>query len=478
MSDPKRDGPHAQEIVRQAAEAAHAFLGGLDQDPGAPPGRDEAAEAFGGDPLPEHGPGGAAAIEERVRMGIPAATRSAGPRFFHFVTGGATPAALAADWLTSTLDQNSFSWVSSPLGSRAELVATAWLKQLFELPSDWGTVLTSGATMANFTALAAARRWWASEHGRDVDGDGFHGLPELPVLTSGYVHASAVKALTMLGIGRNSIRRLAAVPVGRLDLAALQSELERLDGQPALVIATAGEVNAGDFDPIDRIADIVDGHRAWLHVDGAFGLFARVSTAARDLGAGIERVDSVIADGHKWLNVPYDCGFAFVRDAALMHDAFAATGAPYLPVGTDARPSYSDVGPEMSRRARSLAVWATLRAYGRDGYRDMVDRHIRLAQRVGEQVQADPDLELLAPVQLNVVCFRYHPRDVPADSLDDLNRRLGAAILADGRVYFGTTVYGERVAFRPAISNWRTTEADVDLIVAIVTELGEGLLGR
>jgi glutamate/tyrosine decarboxylase-like PLP-dependent enzyme len=206
------------------------------------------------------------------------------------------------------------------------------------------------------------------------------------------------------------------------------------------------------------------------------GTGSRVSSVAHDLGRGISRADSVIADGHKWLNVPYDCGFAFARDPALMHGAFAATGAPYLQVGTDARPSYGDRGPEMSRRARSLAVWATLKAYGRAGYQQMVDRHIRLAQRVGEQVAADPDLELLAPVRLNVVCFRYHPRGEPEDSLDDLNRRLGAAIVSDGRVYFGTTLYGDRVAFRPAISNWRTTESDVDLIVAVTKELGSELL--
>ena len=252
----------------------------------------------------------------------------------------------------------------------------------------------------------------------------------------------------------------------------MKTELDRLDGRPALVIATAGEVNAGDFDPVGEIAALADGRRAWLHVDGAFGLFARTSRLARELGDGIERADSVIADGHKWLNLPYDCGFAFVREAALLHGAFAASGAPYLPVGTEAHPSFGDYGPEMSRRARSVAVWATLKAYGRSGYEEMVDRHIRLAQRVGDQVRADPDLELLAPVRLNVICFRYRPRGASEEILDELNRRIGAAVLADGRVYFGTTVYGERVAFRPAISNWRTSEADVDLIVAVTKELG------
>ena len=174
--------------------------------------------------------------------------------------------------------------------------------------------------------------------------------------------------------------------------------------------------------------------------------------------------------------MPYDCGFAFVRDPELMHGTFALTGAPYLPVGSDERPSFGDHGPEASRRARALAVWATLRAYGREGYREMVERHLGLARRVGEQVEAAPDLELLAPVRLNVICFRYRPPGLDEADLDELNRRLGAAVLADGRVYFGTTVYEGRVAFRPAISNWRTTGADVDLIVEVTRELGARLL--
>jgi glutamate/tyrosine decarboxylase-like PLP-dependent enzyme len=477
MSDPQAELAAVPAILEGAADAAIAFVRELASDPAAPPQRDGAAETFARGPLPEDGSGAAAAIQELVEAGIPGATRSAGPRFFHFVTGGATPAALGADWLTSALDQNSFSWVSSPLGARAEQVAVSWLKELFALPSDWGGVLTTGATMANFTALAAARHWWAREHGVDVQDDGLTGLPAVPVFSSGYLHASAVKALTMLGIGRSRVRRLTRDSVGRLDLGALEDALERLHGAPALLIATAGEVNAGDFDPVPAMADLARHHHCWLHVDGAFGLFARTSSAAREHGEGIERADSAIADGHKWLNVPYECGFAFVRDPALMHAAFAASGA-YLPVGTQAHPSFSDYSPEMSRRARALAVWATLRAYGRAGYREMADRHIALAQRVGKQVKSDAELELLAPVRLNVVCFRYRPAGVPEDRLDELNRRLAEAIAADGRVFFGTTTYGEHVAFRPAISNWRTTEADVDQIVAVVKELGEPLARR
>lgn len=475
MADPLFAGD-PEPALRLAAAEAERFLASLNDAPAAIPGIDDAAAGFAVGELPAQGSGALDAIRELVERGLPGATRSAGPRFFHFVTGGATPAALAADWLASTIDQNAFSWISSPLGSRLERVTVGWLRDLFGLPGAWGGVLTTGATMANFTGLAAARRWWAARHGVDVDQQGWAGLPGMPVLTSGYVHSSAVKALTMLGVGRDSVRRFSAGGAGALDLKGLEQGLRQLGGQPAVLVATAGEVNAGDFDPVAAMAEIADRHGAWLHVDGAFGLFARVSSQARDLAAGIEDAHSVIADGHKWLNVPYDCGFAFVRDPSLLHGTFALTGAPYLPEGSEERPSFGDRGPEASRRARALAVWATLQAYGREGYRDMVDRHIRLARRVGAQVAAAADLELLAPVRLNVVCFRFRPPGQPESALDGLNSRLGAEILADGRVYFGTTLYGGRVAFRPAISNWRTTEEDVDLIVAATRELGARLL--
>ncbi|HVD02311.1 MAG TPA: aminotransferase class V-fold PLP-dependent enzyme [Candidatus Dormibacteraeota bacterium] len=473
MSDPLGDRARLGPLLRQVAEAAERYLAAIDSEP-VHSGRVEGAAAALQEPLPEVGLGSAAMLEKLITDGADAATRSAGPRFFHFVTGGSTPAALAADWFASALDQNAFSWVSSPLGSRLEKVTVGWLKDLFELPPDWGGVLTTGATTANFVGLASARRWWGLEHGMDIDSDGFAGLPPIPVLTSGYLHGSAVKALAMAGIGRASARRLVADSVGRLDMDAFRSALDELKGAPAIVIANAGEVNAGDFDPIEEMVEVAHRRNAWVHVDGAFGLFARVSTLARHLAVGVEGADSVIADGHKWLNVPYDCGFAFVRDPALMTGAFSITG-PYLPLGTDERPSFGDFGPEASRRARALAVWATLHAYGREGYREMVDRHISLARRVAMQVTAAPDFELLAPAPLNVVCFRYRPPGYPEDGLDDLNRRLGAVILEDGRVFFGTTFYQDVVAFRPAIANWRSTESDVDLIVSVARELGESL---
>jgi glutamate/tyrosine decarboxylase-like PLP-dependent enzyme len=463
------------DVLSLVAAEAHRYLESLDERPLLTAGSEAAARSLGG-PLPEEGEGALVALKELLETGIEGSVASSGPRMFHFVTGGVTPAALGADWLTSTLDQSGFAWVGSPLSAELERVSIAWLADLFRLPEGWGGVLTTGATMANFTALAAARRWWGERHGADVDADGLAGLPHVPVLSSGYVHATAYKALGMLGVGRSAVRVLARDDSGRLDVVALERELEELGGAPAIVIANAGEVNAGDFDPIDVAVDLAQRYGAWLHVDGAFGLFARVSPRTAELAAGIERADSVIADGHKWLNVPYDCGFAFVRNPAALAHTFVASAA-YLPGEDTARPNFGFMAPETSRRARSLAVWATLRAYGRSGYRELVERNLDHAQRVAKAVDEADDLERLAEVPLNIVPFRYRPPGFPEEELNELNNRLGEAVLADGRVFVGTTQYRGKVCFRPAFVNWRTRAEDVDKLVAVVRELGVGLAG-
>jgi glutamate/tyrosine decarboxylase-like PLP-dependent enzyme len=453
VADPILDRDALDDCLRLVAGEAAQYLAGVDEAPVRPIG---APNGIGG-PLPDEGAGSLAALRTLVEAAETGATRSAGPRFFHFVMGGGTPAALGADWLASALDQIAYNWVSSPLAMQLEQASVGWLKELFGLPPEWSGVLTTGATTANFTGLAAARRWWGLQHGVDVEEEGLAGLPPVPVYAVD-IHASAVKALAMLGIGRRRIETLEGRP----------------SRSPAILIATAGEVNAGGFDPIADMANLAAEHGAWLHVDGAFGLFAAVSPATRELVAGVERAHSVAVDGHKWLNVPYDCGAAFVHDPELHHGAFTTTAA-YLGREELDRPVFGNLGPEMSRRARAFAVWASLRAYGRSGYRAMVERHISLARRLAEQVDAEPELERLAEVQLNVVCFRYRPHGVAEEELDELNRRLGQAVLDDGRVYFGTTVHDGKVAFRPAIVNWRTRPEDVDLIVPITLELGASL---
>jgi glutamate/tyrosine decarboxylase-like PLP-dependent enzyme len=244
-----------------------------------------------------------------------------------------------------------------------------------------------------------------------------------------------------------------------------------------VLLATAGEPNAGEFDPLADLAGLAEEFGAWLHVDGAFGLFAALSPRTAHLTAGIERADTIAADAHKWLNVPYESGFALVREPDRLGPAFGMPGAAYLPGPDDPRGGYGLLGPESSRRARALPIWATLAAYGRAGYRALVERHCDLAAHLAATVDAAPDMERLAEVPLNVVCFRYRPTGLSEPELDDVNRRLGEALLDDGRVFAGTTVYGGRVALRPAISNWRTTSADLDLFVDVVRELGARAVG-
>ena len=469
MSDPLDHQGEMTEALELAAKEARAYLARLGSERVLPAGAEAALEGWGGS-LPEDGDGAPAAIAELARVAGEAATRSSGPRFFHFVMGGGTPAALAADWLASTYDQVAFAWASSPFASHLEGVATRWLRELFELPDEMTGVLVSGATMANFTGLAAARRAYGERRGVDVDESGMAALPAPVVLASGYVHPSALQAVGMLGIGRANVRRLAADGAGRLDAVALERELEAAGRGNAIVIASAGEVNTGDFDPVARMAELAGEHDAWLHVDGAFGLFARLAPEARELTEGVELADSIAADAHKWLNVPYDCGFAFVREGDRLPGTFNV-GAPYLPAPDDPRPNPGFLTPENSRRARALAVWATLRAYGRTGHREMVERHLRLARLLAERIESEPSFELLAPVRLSIVCFRARPSSVPEADLDELNRRLGEALLRDGRFYAGTTTYDGRVAFRPAIVNWQTTEEHIEEFVTVLAEL-------
>jgi glutamate/tyrosine decarboxylase-like PLP-dependent enzyme len=460
-------------LIDLVSREASAYLESLDTLPVRSPRSEDAARHFDA-PFPDIGAGASKALQELIQGGMDAALSSSGPRCFHFVMGGSTPAAMGADWLATLIDQVAYAWVSSPLAVKLEIVSLEWLKDLLALPAGWGGVMTTGATMANFVGLSAARQWWGHRHGVDVAQQGLNGLPRVPVFSSGYVHASAVKVLGMLGIGRSAVQTLSRDSAGRLDVAGLEQALRQLDGAPAILIGNAGEVNAGDFDPIATLADLAEEHGVWLHVDGAFGLFARVTPQTEHLTRGVDRAHSVTVDGHKWLNVPYDCGFAYVSDPKLLAQAFAYTAA-YLPGPDDPHPNMGAIGPESSRRARSLSVWSTLRAYGRHGYRALIERHLALAQHMARLVDEAPELERLADVPLNIVCFRFNPGNQSEADLDRLNERLGQSLLEDGRVYVGTTDFEGKVALRPAIANWRTREEDIDMFISVVRELAANL---
>ena len=475
MADPLDELDETMPALRQVLDAAGPYLDSLPtrlvHDRAALPMLAEL-----GGPLPQQGLGTQEAVQTLLRVGTATATASAGPRFYHFVIGGSTPAALAADWAVSLLDQNAYARASSWFADTAETTVLEWLRELLGLPVGWGGTLTASATFGNVTGLATATHWWGERHGVDIRSQGLAGLPRMPVLGGGYVHPSARKALQLLGHGRDTVQVFARDDVGRADLTALRQALSALDGAPAVLVATAGEVNAGEFDPIADYADLAEEFGAWLHIDGAFGIFAALTETTAHLTAGIDRADSIAADAHKWLNVPYESGFCLVRDPARLSAAFGMPGAAYLPGPDDPRGGHGLTGPESSRRARALPLWASLYAYGRDGFAAMVRRHCDLAQHLANTVDAAPDLERLADVPLNVVCFRYHPAGLAEAELDDLNRRLADALLDDGRVFAGGTVYNGHAALRPAISNWRTTAADLDYLVAVVRELGARLV--
>ncbi len=461
-------------VLRAALEASLEVQRGLDV------ARVSAeAEAPALAPLPESGVGAARALAELVRRAEGRAVASAGPRYFHYVVGGVTGATLAADWFASALDQVASSATGSPLAVDVEEAATRWLAELFDLdPDAWTGVCTTGATTASLVGLGAARQWWGERHGVDVAEAGLAGLPRPVVLTSGFVHASVIKCLAMLGIGRACCERLSLDNRGTLDVEALERRLASMDGQPAIVVATAGEVNSGRFDPLGAVADLCERYGAWLHVDAAFGLFARVAPGVADLADGIERADSIAADAHKWLNVPYDSGFALVRQRSLLAKTFRMVAA-YLPPSTgDGVPPRvpANLGPECSRRARALPIFAALLSEGRAGIRAMVEGHLDLAEHLRGLVAAAPDLELVDDTRLNVVPFRFAPAGVRRRDLDALNRALGERILEDGRVFVGTTRYRSVVCLRPAIANWRTRMEDVEQLVGVARALGAEVL--
>ena len=425
-----------------------------------------------GGPLPRAGRGGPAVMETLLALADRSSTRSTSTRFFHLVIGGVTPTALAADWMTSALDQNPGMWLASPLGTEIEVVAKQWLLELLDLPAQWEGTLTSGATMANFTCLAAARQWAGGD--RDVAADGLDCLPS--VLASPNVHASVLKALSMLGLGRNQVVRLASAPDGRLDLSDLAGRLREQFDRPVIVLATAGEPNTAAFDPIDEMATLVAQHQAWLHVDGAFGVFARAARRSAHLAAGLDRADSVAFDVHKWLNVPYDSGAAFVARSGLLEQVFGGTPAGYFRDNPAGRPNLSMTGPEMSRRARGFTLWASLAAMGRSGIADMVNRHISTARHFTDLVKEHDDFELLEEPELNIVCCRYRPAGRTEEQLDDLNAALAEELFRDGRVYVGTTRYRDKIAFRPAFINWRTSEHDADFLMTTMVDVAARLL--
>ena len=454
--------PIFREPLRTAYQHSLAYLDRLDSLPVAPTASLDELRGLLRKALTNEGLPPEQVIDELVRDVEGGIVTSACGRFFGWVVGGALPAALAADWLTATWDQNAGLYAAGPAAAIVEEVAGAWLKDIFGLPAQASFALVTGCQMAHVTGLAAARHGLLARHDWDVEQRGLFGAPPIRILSSSERHGTAERAIRLLGIGLQQVTYLPIDSLGRLRADALRQALESNGDGPVIVLLQAGDVNIGAFDDFQTLIPIAHRHGAWVHVDGAFGLWATASPRYRHLTAGIDTADSWATDGHKWLNVPYDCGYAFITDTEA-HRASVSYRAPYLTHDSQAR-DQMDWTPEWSRRARGFPTYAALRQLGRNGVTELVDRCCRHAHELATRIGALPGAELLSEPIINqgLVAFGGRTDEVIA------------AILATGEAFFGVTTWRGRRAMRISVSNWQTSEADVDRAVNAVA----GVLAR
>jgi len=444
-------------LWRRACEAAIAFRHDV-PNRAASPQDDYAASlrAFSA-PLPGSGSDPGDVLGDLVRLADPGLMTPTGPRFFGWVIGGSHPAGVAADWLTSAWGQNAGNHEASPAASAAETVAAGWLLELLDLPRESSLGFVTGATMANFTALAAARGAVLRAVGWDVESDGLFGAPPVTVLIGEEAHATAYAALQLLGLGRDRVVRLPADDQGRI---VTDPALEALAAArtPAIVILQAGQLNTGAFDDFAALVPAAHETGAWVHVDGAFGLWARASGRTRALTEGVDAADSWAVDGHKWLQTPYDCGYVIVRDREA-HERAMTIAASYLPASAAGDRDPSHVVPELSRRARGFATWAMIRTLGRDGIEEMVDRHCACARLVADRLRAEPGIEVLGDVGLNQVLVRFGA-ELDADEGDRVTRETVARVRSDGVCFVGGSSWRGREAMRFSVIGVETDEVE------------------
>jgi glutamate/tyrosine decarboxylase-like PLP-dependent enzyme len=447
----KSDNHAAAAALASAAALGARYLDGIGERRVAPDAEAIAGLAALDGPLPEAGLPAGEVIALLDRAASPATVASAGPRYFGFVIGGALPASLGAAVLSEAGDQKAALAAMSPAAAAIEDVAARWVLELLGFPEDCGVGFTTGATMANLTALAAARHSELAAGGWDVNERGLFGAPEITVFVGEEVHASLLKALALLGLGRSRVRRLPVDGQGRIR----PTNLPKIAG-PTIVCLQAGNVNTGASDPFLPLTEWGREGEAWVHVDGAFGLWALAARDRAALVGGIEYADSWATDAHKWLNVPYDSGLAIVRDRASLHAAMNSTAA-YLAAG-EGRDGLA-YSPEMSRRARGIEVWAAIRSLGRQGVADLVSRCCRLAARFAEGLKA-AGWEVLNDVVLNQVLVAFGD--------DARTERVIAGVQREGTAWCGGTGWQGRAAMRISFSSWATTEADVDRSLAAI----------
>jgi len=441
-------------LLHRTAEQSIAYLDGVAERPvGRPVAAETLRGSLGDGPLPDHGEDPAAVIDALLAGAAPGLVASAGPRYFGFVVGGSLPAALAADWLTSAWDQNAFSYVSSPAGSVIEEIAGRWVLDALGLPADASCGFTTGATTSNMVGLAAARHAVLAGADWDVEARGLIGAPPIRILAGDEVHASALQALRFVGLGSDTVERIPVDDQGAIRADAAETMLAGSTG-PAIVLAQAGNVNTGAVDPLARVIEAAHAVRAWVHVDGAFGLWAGASPRYRHLLDGAEHADSWAMDCHKWLNVPYDCGFVAVADRAAHYAATRMTGA-YLVPAADRDLDPFDWVPEASRRGRATTVYAALRSLGREGVADLVDRCCAMARRLADRLAMERGIAILNDVVLNQVLVRFGDDD-------NRTRAVIAAVQEDGTCWAGGTTWHGVAAMRISVSSWATTEVDID----------------
>jgi glutamate/tyrosine decarboxylase-like PLP-dependent enzyme len=450
------------DILRDAAERGIRYREEIVTRRVGPSADDVAAVSAFDEALTDEGCDPAGTLDMLDEIGSPASMGMTAPRFFGFVIGGSLPVTVATNWLTTAWDQNSVMNEVTPATSMLERVSLRWLAELFGLPEDCAAGFVTGGTVANFTALAAARNRVFANVGWDVDKDGLIGAPELTVIIGEEAHPTLTKSLGMLGLGRERPVRVPVDDHGRMDAAALPA----IDG-PTIVCTQAGNINTGAFDPIGEICAAVRPAGAWVHVDGAFGLWAAAVPSLRERIEGIENADSWATDAHKWLNVPYDSGIAMCRDSSALKSAMAIT-AYYLLTDSEFR-NPSDFTPELSRRARGVDVWAALRTLGRRGVEDLVLRCCSHAQRFAAGL-SDAGYEVLNDVVLNQVLVSFGDADVTRRIVDEIQR--------DGTCWCGSTVWQGKTAMRISVSNWSTTEEDVDLSLEAMLRIAKRVDSR
>jgi glutamate/tyrosine decarboxylase-like PLP-dependent enzyme len=459
MGEPMSD----QELLERAASHAIRFLDGLDERHVVPrAGLDELRAALAL-PLPEDGVDPGTVLDDLARDVDAGLLGSAGGRFFGWVMGGAVPAAVAADWLTSTWDQNGAIVATSPAAAVVEEVCGTWIKELLGLPPSASFALVTGCQMAHVTGFAAARQRLLADRGIDVQRHGLAGAPRLRVLASELRHETIDRAVRLLGIGTDAIVAIPADDARGIDLALLEQALDADPTAPTVVCLQAGELNTGAFDAFGEASDLAHARAAWVHVDGAFGLWAGASERYRHLVAGIERCDSWATDGHKWLNVPFDCGFAFVADSA-PHRASLTASASYFEHADGGRDAV-DWNPEWSRRARGFAVYAGIRSLGRTGVADLVERCCRHATTLVAEIGALPGAEVVAEPVVNQGLVRFTSQGCDDDRLTD---EVIARIQEGGVAWFGGTAWRGRRVMRISVCNWRTSDDDVERAIQAV----------